>query len=45
MKIVLIKLENFIKRIRWKAFFFDHKSDNNEPLSQNYGFNTARKVT
>jgi len=39
IKLMLIKLQNVIIRFRLKAFFFDHKPGNNEPLSQIYGFN------
>ena len=39
---MIFKLENFIKRIRWKAFFYE-KSDNTlETIVDNFGFKLVR---
>lgn len=41
---MLSKLEQFIKRLRWKAFFFDKKSetDNTSEQVDSYGFKTEK---
>ena len=36
-KDLISKLEIFIKRIRWKLFFFDKNSESNEQLNNNVG--------
>ena len=36
------KLESFIKRIRWKAFFFDKNSKSNEQSSDNFNFKSIK---
>ena len=36
-KNLISKLEIFIKRIRWKLFFFDKNSESNEQLNNNVG--------
>ena len=44
IKRFIVQLESFIRRLRWKAFFFDHKNnetDNNTDY-ESYGFKTER---
>ena len=36
------KLESFIKRIRWKAFFFDKNSESNKQLNINFGLRSLK---
>ena len=39
-------MKSFIKRIRWKAFFFERQCENNDEITTNFGFkpvNTPRK--
>ena len=36
-KNLIFKLDSFIKRIIWKAFFFDKNSESNEQLDINFG--------
>ena len=39
MKSFISKLESFIRRIRWKAFFSEHNNDeNNEQKTETFGF-------
>ena len=41
----LIQLESFIRRLRWKAFYFDHKdcnADLQSNKSESYGFKSER---
>ena len=39
MKSFISKLESFIRRIRWKVFFLEHKNDeNNEQKTETFGF-------
>ena len=35
---MMVKVENFIKRIRWKAHFFDNPMMRNDDNYTNYGF-------
>ena len=44
LKEMISKLESFIKRLRWKAFFFDFKNNNEFGPQQmeNFGFNTEK---
>ena len=41
-KNLIFKLESFIKRKRWKAFFFDKNSECNEQSNINFGFNLVK---
>ena len=38
LKSMMVKVENFIKRIRWKAHFFDNPMMRNDDNYTNYGF-------
>ena len=38
LKATLSKLEHFIKRLRWRAFFFDHKNEDTIEEYEMYGF-------
>ena len=38
MKCLIDKLDNFIRRLRWKAHFFDTQSDNYYNENKNFGF-------
>jgi len=38
LKCLLDKLNSFVRRIRWKAFFFDNKVEKNENIIENFGF-------
>ena len=45
-KSLIQKVKSFIKRIRWKAFFFERQCENNDEITTNFGFkpvNTPRK--
>ena len=44
LKEMISNLESFIKRLRWKAFFFDFKNNNKLGPQQmeNFGFNTEK---
>ena len=37
------KLESFIKRIRWKAFFYEKSKNASETIVDNFGFKSARR--
>ena len=41
LKNMTFKLESFIKRIRWKAFFYE-KSENTPETVVNFGFKSVR---
>ena len=41
MKTFIAKLEAFIGRVRWKAFFFDQSNDNDNSHSANFSFSTV----
>ena len=45
IKILIEKVENVVKRMRWKAFFFDKDTDqdNESTDSNNYGFKSRKK--
>ena len=53
LKSLIDKVEHFLKRMRWKAFFFDKEpdlssssdSESNEEPVYNYGFKTPRTPT
>ena len=36
------KVENFIKRIRWKAFFYDNEDQRNNNNNSNFGFKSDK---
>ena len=41
MKDMMEMVEKFIKRVRWKAYFFEnHGNDENEGTDTNFGFKT-----
>ena len=44
IKRFIVKLESFIRRLRWKAFYFDHKNNESDDKIDNeyYGFKTER---
>lgn len=35
-------MESFIKRIKWKAFYFDRSSESNEQQNFNFGFKSVK---
>ena len=40
LKNLIFKLESFIKRIRWKAYFFEKTNENDDATTVNsFGFN------
>ena len=41
-KNLIFKLESFIKRTRWKAFFFDKDSGSNKELNVNFAFKSVK---
>ena len=42
LKCLLDKLNHFVRRLRWKAFFFDHKTEQNPNYEKNFGFTSDR---
>ena len=36
------KLESFLKRIRWKAFFFENKNETSAEHTNNFGFKSMK---
>ncbi len=42
LKCMVEKIENFIRRIRWKAYFFDKEQSDNEDTGTNYGFKSTK---
>ena len=40
-KALISKTENFLKRMRWKAFFFENNDASEDKSKQNFGFKTA----
>ena len=44
IKTLIHKTENFIKRLRWKVFFFENEEndENDETVSKTFGFKTER---
>ena len=40
--IQVFKLESFIKRIRWKAFFYEKSKNTPETIVDNFGFKLVR---
>ena len=41
MKTFIAKLEAFIRRVRWKALFFDQSNDNDDSHNANFSFRTV----
>ena len=41
LKMLMEKVESFIKRMRWKAYFFDNKEPSNENKHENFGFRSS----
>ena len=44
MKTLISKTEDFIQRLRWKAFFFLNPPDPNKPKNNNFGFKTTKNA-
>ncbi len=42
LKTLISKTENFLSRIRWKAYFFDKKPDEDGEQDRNFGFKTQK---
>jgi len=42
MKEFLSKMESFVRRLRWKAFFFDNKTEVEQNNHDNYRFKSDR---
>ena len=43
LKVMINKLESFVKRLRWRAFFFERGStDTDASISDNYGFKSEK---
>ena len=40
-KNLIQKVESFIKRIRWKAFFFERQCKVNDEITTNFGFTSV----
>ena len=40
-KNLIQKVESFIKRIRWKAFFFERQCKDNDKITTNFGFKSV----
>ena len=36
------KVENFIKRIRWKAYFYDNEDQRDNNSNSNFGFKSDK---
>ena len=41
-KNLIQKVESFIKRIRWKAFFFERQCKHNDQTTANFGFKSVK---
>ena len=39
---MIFKLESFIKRIRWKAFFYEKSENTSETITDNFGFKSVK---
>ena len=37
-------MESFIKRIRWKAFFFERQFEDNDEITTNFGFKSVNTL-
>ena len=43
LKSLMGKVESFLKRLRWKAYFYENSDENNlEHVNNNYGFKSDR---
>ena len=42
LKSFIRKVESLLKCMRWKAFFFDKDKENNNNITETYGFNTEK---
>ena len=44
IKCLISKVDNLIRRMRWKAFFFERQNENPETefINNNYGFNSEK---
>ena len=42
LKNMIFKLESFIKRIRWKAFFYEKSDNTPEKIVDNFGFKSVK---
>ena len=42
LKCLIEKVEKFIKRLRWRAYFFDNQENSDEQQKTYFGFNTTR---
>ena len=42
LKKMIFKLESFVKRIRWKAFFYEKSDNTPETIVDNFGFKSVR---
>ena len=45
LKCLVEKIENFIRRIRWKAYFFEKAHSDNEDTGTNYRFKSTGTTT
>ena len=43
LKNMIFKLESFIKRIRWKVFFYEKSENTPESIVDSFGFKSVRK--
>ena len=41
-KLMIEKVQSFLKRLNWKEFFFDNPSDNDRERKENYGFKSEK---
>ena len=41
-KNLIHKLESFIKRIRWRSFFFEKKNESQNEVTTNFGLNSVK---
>ena len=41
LKNLIQKVESFIKRIRWKAFFFERQCKDNDKITTNFGLKSV----
>ena len=39
---MIFNLESFVKRIRWKAFFYEKSDNTTETIVDNFGFKSVR---
>lgn len=41
LKCMTEKVESFIKRMRWKAYFYDNQTEDNGEMKSNFGFKST----